>query len=176
MVKESWKIIENFPNYEISNLGKIKRISRVLVRKNFPYTLPEKIMKFYNKYSGYSMVKLWNNKESKSFLVHRLVAKAFIDNPRNLEYVNHIDENKLNNNVFNLEWVTSRENSCHAKNINKSSSKFTGVSFHQFSGKWYASINYNNKSTSLGYYETELEAYQARKNFELTKGIINKYL
>lgn len=177
MGTEEWKVVKNFPNYMISNFGRTKRISRTLLRNNFPYILPEKILKAYNGFSSYSMIKLQNNLDSKSYLVHRLVAEAFVPNPSNLLYVNHLDGDKLNNNATNLEWVSRRENSCHDKQLkNKSSSKFTGVSFHVKSGKWYACISIDNKSTSLGYYNSELDAYNARKQFELTAGIANRYL
>lgn len=177
MVTEEWRIIDDFPNYMISNFGNIKRISRTMSRKGFPYTLPEKILKSYNSFSSYNMIKLHNKEGFKSYLIHRLVAKAFIDNPRCLPFVNHIDGNKLNNNVNNLEWVDHRENSCHNKQLkNISSSKFTGVSLQTKSQKWYACIRINAKTINLGYYNSELEAYEARRKFESVAGIVNKYL
>ena len=57
--------------------------------------------------SGYHTVELFNAKGSKRFLIHRLVAKAFVENPYNLPQVNHKDENKANNSVENLEWCTA---------------------------------------------------------------------
>lgn len=66
------------------------------------------------KSNGYKMVTLTINKEKKTLLVHRLVAEHFLPNPDNKDYVNHIDGNKLNNNVSNLEWVTPQENRIHA--------------------------------------------------------------
>jgi len=60
--------------------------------------------------TGYLSVELFNGGESKRLLIHRLVAQAFIDNPDNLPQVNHIDENKLNNCVTNLEWCTAKYN------------------------------------------------------------------
>ena len=174
---ENWKSVEDFPNYEISNFGRIKRVERIIIRKGFPYKLPEKILKSLNEYSGYFMIKIGNEKGRKSFLIHRLVAKSFIENPKKLEFVNHLDNDKFNNHVDNLEWVNQRENSCHAAQLDKnSSSKFTGVAFHQKSKKWYASINYKGKSHSLGYHPTELEAYAARCKFEQKNSIVNKYL
>lgn len=63
---------------------------------------------------GYMMVNLSIEGKCKTFTVHRLVAKAFLPNPNNLEAVNHIDGNKVNNNVDNLEWVTNSQNAQHA--------------------------------------------------------------
>ena len=81
---ENWKSVEDFPNYEISNFGRIKRVERIIIRKGFPYKLPEKILKSLNEYSGYFMIKIGNEKGRKSFLIHRLVAKSFIENPKKI--------------------------------------------------------------------------------------------
>jgi hypothetical protein len=62
----------------------------------------------------YKAVSLRKNKKRKSFLIHRLVAAAFIKNPENKPFVNHIDGNSLNNSALNLEWVTNKENIDHA--------------------------------------------------------------
>lgn len=68
--------------------------------------------------NGYIRVSLWRHGKGKHFLVHRLVANAFIPNPDNLEMVNHKDGNKLNNDVSNLEWCDASHNMRHAY-INK---------------------------------------------------------
>lgn len=70
----------------------------------------KKVLKWNIVSSGYASVQLFKNKIGKRVLVHRLVASAFIPNPDNLPQVNHIDENKLNNSVDNLEWVTAKQN------------------------------------------------------------------
>ena len=76
--------------------------------------LPEKELKKYPAGSGYLYVKLQVNKKSKNKSIHRLIAITFIPNPFNKPTVNHKDGNKLNNNYWNLEWATRKENSCHA--------------------------------------------------------------
>lgn len=63
---------------------------------------------------GYYQINLCINGKCKTFMFHRLIASAFIENPNNLPCVNHIDGNKLNNELSNLEWVTHKENSQHA--------------------------------------------------------------
>ena len=74
-----------------------------------------KEIKQYKKTGGYLNVALVTNEQKVKYVrVHRLVALAFIPNPDNKEYVNHIDENRQNNNVSNLEWVTPKENNLHS--------------------------------------------------------------
>ena len=70
-----------------------------------------------NKKTGYKTVSLWKNNKGSSKTIHRLVALAYLPNPNNLPEVNHIDGNKLNNQVHNLEWVTSSGNTQHAYDI-----------------------------------------------------------
>jgi len=95
-MQEIWENIENFENYQISNLGNVKNNKG-------------KILKGWVT-RGYHYVSLLNNGIKKKYRVHRLVAKAFIDNPDDLPCINHKDENKLNNCVDNLEWCTQKEN------------------------------------------------------------------
>jgi len=66
------------------------------------------------KKNGYANINLWNGKKRKTFRIHRLVAKSFLKNDSNLQFVNHKDGNKLNNNVSNLEWCTPSQNTIHA--------------------------------------------------------------
>lgn len=69
-------------------------------------------------HQGYALVSLSKNGKKKKFRIHRLVAEAFIPNPNNYPCVNHIDGNKLNNNVNNLEWCTEKQNMEHAAKFN----------------------------------------------------------
>ena len=103
-IKEQWKVIEEFPNYEVSNYAEVRR-----VWKKHTKLKKTRLNKF-----GYEIVHLSRNGENKHRSIHRLVAMAFIDNPDNLPEVNHIDSNKQNNRIDNLEWVTRSENMKHA--------------------------------------------------------------
>lgn len=82
-----------------------------------------KLLKQHQRKDGYMEIGLSLNKKRNTFLVHRLIAKAYIPNPENKPEINHIDGNKQNNNVQNLEWVTSSENQIHA--IKNGMQKFT---------------------------------------------------
>lgn len=104
--KEIWKYINEYPNYKVSNLGRVKSL-------NYKNTGKEKIMKPCKNSCGYLHVHLSKNGKNKVIKVHRLVADAFLPNPDNLPQVNHKDENPLNNNFENLEWVTAKQNVNH---------------------------------------------------------------
>ena len=106
-MQEIWKDIEGYEGlYQVSNKGRVKSLSRLVVRVGKPnYITKEKILKCSElKGTGYPAVSLGSNNNFKSMLVHRLVAQAFIPNPDNLPEINHIDNNKNNNHVNNLEW------------------------------------------------------------------------
>ena len=114
---EVWKDIEGYEGlYQVSTCGNIKSLARIVhSEKRGDYKIKEKILKQSDTTTGYKKVELCkDNEKRKSFKVHRLVAQAFIPNPNNKPEVNHIDGNKINNNIDNLEWVTSSENSIHA--------------------------------------------------------------
>lgn len=121
MIKEEiWKDIEGFEGYyQVSNLGRVKRVARITVRgngksNNAVYHIPERIKEPQTQTQGYLFVALYKNGVYKEKRVNRLVAMAFIPNPENKSEVNHIDGNKNNNRVDNLEWVTDVENKRHA--------------------------------------------------------------
>ena len=109
---EFWKDIIGYEgSYQISNLGNIKSIGRNIKYSNgivVPYR--EKLLNGFVSTSGYKAIDLYKNNKRKKFYIHRLVAETFIDNPLNKPEINHINENKLDNRVENLEWCTSSEN------------------------------------------------------------------
>lgn len=112
---EEWRDIEGYEGlYQVSNLGRVKSLERVIIRANnraMPYK--EQILKNRKTSNGYLYVSLYKNKQCKNHSIHRLVAQSFIENPNNYEEINHIDENKTNNNVVNLEWCTRKQNMAH---------------------------------------------------------------
>jgi len=120
-MSEIWKDIKGFEGYyQISNIGNIKSLEKFVNHHNSNTGVcfrKEKILKkFYNK-SGYLDVYLYKNNKRYIKKVHRLVGKAFIPNPKFKKTINHIDSNRLNNNINNLEWNTYKENTEHAYNF-----------------------------------------------------------
>ena len=103
-MNEIWKDIDEFEGlYQVSNLGNVKSL-------NYRHTGKERILKPLTDKYGYLFVTIYKNGKLKNYKIHRLVAKAFIPNPDGKPEVNHKDENKINNCVDNLEWMTSKEN------------------------------------------------------------------
>lgn len=115
---EKFKPVQGYAGiYEISNLGRVKSLSRVVERKDGnTRTTKEKIIVPFNTKCGYHQIVL-TNKDGvrKKHLIHRLVANAFLPNLNNLPIINHKDENKLNNRVDNLEWCSAYYNLRYGK-------------------------------------------------------------
>lgn len=111
---ELWKDIIDYEGYyQISNLGNVRSVDRF----DGVHDRQGVIMKPKLMVNGYLQVGLRKHSARKWFCVHRLVAIHFIENPDNKPQVNHIDGNKLNNTVENLEWVTEKENQNHATRL-----------------------------------------------------------
>ena len=100
---EKWKEIEGYPDYMVSDKGNIMSLKHGKT----------KLLKLKTNSFNYHTVGLFANNKRKSFLVHRLVACAFIHNPKNKPCINHKDGNKKNNCVSNIEWCTNKENNFH---------------------------------------------------------------
>lgn len=115
-----WKPIKDFEGiYEISNDGIVRSLNHKRKNKNGIYIQKGKVLKCgINKKTGYKMVSLSKNGKSKTKYIHKLVAETFLDNPNNYECINHKDENKLNNDIDNLEFCTKKYN-CRYGNRNK---------------------------------------------------------
>lgn len=120
-MKELFKVVCHYPDYEISNCGRVKTKSRSVrythsvTRKEHFRKTKERFLKVYlNNRTGYKFVQLYNNGKAKNYNIHRLVAENFISNELMLDVVNHIDGNKHNNRFDNLEWCTNKYNHEHA--------------------------------------------------------------
>lgn len=125
-----WKDIPEYEKvYQASNAGEIKRIKPY--KNQYTEWNSNKILKPTKNNKGYLYVTLKNGNLSSKVLVHRLIAKTFINNYENKSYINHIDGNPLNNNISNLEWCTQKENMEHCFNI----LKFKGSNYKKYCEK-----------------------------------------
>lgn len=108
--QEEWKDIKGFPHYMVSNLGRIKAKEHTQVTGFGACVFKEKILNGSDNGKGYfAFVPRLDGVKNKIY-IHRVVAEAFIPNPENKPYVNHIDNNPENNHADNLEWCTHQEN------------------------------------------------------------------
>ena len=163
---EVWVDVKGYENiYKVSNKGKVKT-NKGLIKKTFINN------------SGYECIDLHKNRKRKKHLIHRLVIEAFKPNPDKNKYteVNHIDENKLNNNLDNLEWVTPSENRQHSiksgryakiftqknslgkKHKRNTTSKYHNVFYDKERNKWCGVIRHNGKNYGFKRFDTEIEA------------------
>lgn len=108
------EIIKDFPNYRINTLGEIESCYKGT--SSIATTNWKPIKQVYDKSCGYMLVTLCHKGVRKNKRVHRLLMESFIPNEHNKQHINHIDGNKLNNSLSNLEWVTPKENAVHAAN------------------------------------------------------------
>lgn len=114
---EIWKDIEGYEGlYQVSNQGRVKSLNRKVA--NAMFSVKEHIVKEADNGRGYKFVSLWENNKEKKYYIHRLVALTFIPNPNGYKYINHKDEDKSNNHVYNLEWCTAKYN-CNYGNHKK---------------------------------------------------------
>lgn len=112
---EVWKAVEGYENlYQVSNLGNVKSLDREVTYSSGVVTLHKGKTLKQDTARGYKRVTLSENGKTKRFQVHRLVAMHFVENPEDKPHVNHLDGNKANNVVDNLEWCTASENEQHS--------------------------------------------------------------
>ncbi len=181
-IPEEWRNIDDFEGlYEISNYGRVKSLSRMVVMTNphrIRYT-EERIMKHHIANHGYPVVNFTVNKKGRQLCVHVMVANAFIKIiDENANQVNHKDLDKNNPFFLNLERVSGRENVAHQLLTRKKSSKFHGVVHivrDNRSPKWRASLCMNGGNKCIGFFDTEDEASDAYQNALIEHGIENKY-
>lgn len=158
-MEEKWEPIKNYEGlYEISNFGNVKILARVYTKYNY-LTGRYNVIKVKEKITqgtlnkGYRRICLTKNKIEKNKHIHQLVAEAFIPNPNNYKYVNHINGVKTDNRVENLEWCTLYQNNAHAyKNNLRKTDDITPVLQYDLQGnfiKEYKSINEASRETNL---------------------------
>jgi hypothetical protein len=160
---EIWKDVPGYEGiYQVSDMGNVKSLSREKLHKGkYPITTNEKILKPPANSHGYLVVILCNNGLKKTMKVHALVAMAFLNHKpdgTNKIVVDHINNNKLDNRLVNLQLISQRENS--SKDKKGGTSKYVGVRLSAIN-KWRAEITINGKLKHLGYFIDEYEAHLA---------------
>lgn len=163
-MEEIYRTIEGFSNYEVSNLGNVRN------------NITSRIMKQQLNQNGYKVITFQNKEMKKTYKIHRLVALAFLHNPMNKPLIDHIDNNKQNNNASNLRWATIAENRFNSKISSHNTSGNKGVVFEKNTNKWRARIECNKRIYCIGRFDTKEEAIVARVNKakELFGEFINK--
>ena len=116
MMDEVWKDIDGYEgSYQVSNLGRVRGLNRTVERSDGQTrTIPGCILKAKQNRGGYSQVSLWKDGRQKTFTIHQLVLWEFGGEQLPEHEANHIDGDKLNNRIDNLEWVTKSDNMRHA--------------------------------------------------------------
>ena len=162
---EEWRPIEGYEGlYEVSNTGQVRSVDRYVIdslgHRRF---YKSKILSLLKGEYGYIQVNLYCNGKNKKCLVHRLVIEAFLPNPDNLPEVNHLDEDKTNNRVDNLEWCDRKYNLSYGsrqeryRNTMLENGYWTGLSKDEYIKKYYEknkeSIKKYKKKYNQKYYQ-----------------------
>jgi hypothetical protein len=147
---EQYKIINDFPNYEVSSFGNVKN------------NKTGRVLKPGIDGHGYYYINLCKDGNIYKKRIHKLVGETFIPNPQNKQCIDHKDNDRLNNNVNNLRYATIKENSMNSKLSSRNTSNFKGVSFLKQRNKYKAYIKFNGKNKHLGYFDKIEDAINAR--------------
>lgn len=159
--KEIWKEIPGYEGYYVcSNMGRVKSLERTIEIKHYHRNIKSKILNPTINTVGYLVLNLCKDVQ-KLHYVHQLVAMTFLNHKPNRFklIVDHINNDRLDNRIDNLQLITNREN-C-SKDQKPSASKYTGVCWSKKSKKWRARIYINGKNKHLGLFTDEYKAYLA---------------
>ena len=135
---EKWRAISGYPNYQVSDLGRVRR------------TDDWQILRQGTNKKGYRQIYLTHNKKGRTYLVHRLVASEFVENPSGKPFVDHIDRCNSNNFAVNLRWSTASGNNATRNKKANATSQYIGVCWDKQNKKWSAGIKIHEKRINLG--------------------------
>ena len=163
---EEWKDIPNYEGYyQASSEGRVRSLERI-VNGRWGESKRKGRVLIPTKSKGYLQVSLSKENKRKIGKVHVLVAMAFLGHVpcgHKIE-VDHKDDDKLNNNLYNLQLLVQRVHATKSAALKSTSSKYVGVHWHKQSKRWIASITINNRATYLGCYTVEEDAAEAYQN------------
>ena len=160
MQKEIWKPIKGSCNYEVSNRGRIRSVTRMVYSGRGNYRINEgRVCKAYIGKDNRPGIKIPINGKLVSKRISRLVAKAFLIDWDEELHVDHINGDMSDNRVENLRMATHRENMrAFRRSTEGSTSKYRGVSWCTSKEKWYAQIKHRGRNRHIGLFDTEEEA------------------
>lgn len=166
MKREEWRDVKGYEgHYQVSSFGRVKSLKRTVPFRNGHRNIEESILKGSANSDGYLNFGLYLDGRKKTAKCARLVAVAFLNHTPcgHKLVIDHIDGDKLNNRVDNLEIVTNRENSstCYRSDRDELSSKYVGVYWSERLQKWIAEIQVNREKNHLGCFSIELDAHNA---------------
>ena len=147
---ETYKKIKGFENYSVSDFGNVRNDKFGTCIKRRDTT------------NGYLRVCLMKDDKKFDKLIHKLSAEAFLPNPENKKCVDHIDNNKLNNNLINLRFATHTQNGQNRSMSSKNTSGTKGVHWNKKNNKWTAQITINGKRINLGSFLDKDDAINIR--------------
>lgn len=164
-----WRPVVGYEDsYEVSNEGQVRSLTRIVSRNGHNHTVYGRVLKQALTRNGF-VVGLSLNGKNHLKKTHRLVAEAFIENPRKLPLVDHKDTVNTNNKVSNLRWANVILNGYNSKKAKDNTSGIKNVGWHSRDRVWVVQINVNRKSKWLGCYEdlklAELVAIEARNKY-----------
>jgi hypothetical protein len=159
--QEIWKDIPGYEGkYQVSNLGNVKSLSRIVLRHGkYPFLSKEKILKTNFNNTNYLVVNLYKNNKSKTITIHKLVAIAFLNHMPDVNnelVIDHINNIQYDNRLENLQIITQRENT--SKDRKNKTSKYTGVFFVKKINKWVSTIRLKKERIYIGCFDKEEEA------------------
>ena len=163
MENEIWKEVKDYEGmYQDSDLGNVRSLNRVT---NNNKRLKGRLLKLVPNTNGYLTVNFCLNGKPKTKKIHQLVAETFLNHTPcgHKAVVDHIDNDKTNNKLENLQVITNRANT--SKDRVGGVSKYVGVSFHSRQNKYIAHCYHNGKHVHLGYFTDEIEASEAYNNY-----------
>ena len=148
---EEWKNVEGYEDiYEVSDFGRVRTACGKTTESSLHGTRlwKQRVLKQKTDKNGYKRVSLWKDKSDSTFLVHRLVAIAFLEKPEGKDCINHIDGNPSNNYLENLEWCDHTENLIHAFETGLNKNPDPIILFNTNTGK---TIHFRSKSEASQY-------------------------